>query len=204
MGRWSKGIRRRRLWRDTGSHAVMLWFAATAPPATMSSSAAFAQYGGPDKEYFGVLWVSKSLEASFPGIASNRSSVERYAHNRCLREGRGNPEYKKDCKRGVWVHNGFMAFAMDKTRAWGTGWDHTRAAASSLAKRICRKHGGTRAATSTRRLGRVTTPQISQHRVVRNNSKGTSKRVMNLGENRIEIRISRSTWFPRGPHFPHS
>jgi UDP-glucose 4-epimerase len=30
------------------------------------------------------------------------------------------------------------------------------------------------------------------------------ERVMNLGENLIEMRISRSAWFPRDPCFPHS
>jgi hypothetical protein len=30
------------------------------------------------------------------------------------------------------------------------------------------------------------------------------ERVMNLGENRIEMRIPRSTWFPRDLCFPHS
>jgi hypothetical protein len=30
------------------------------------------------------------------------------------------------------------------------------------------------------------------------------ERVMNLGENPIEMRISRSAWFPRDFRFPHS
>ena len=30
------------------------------------------------------------------------------------------------------------------------------------------------------------------------------ERVMNLGENRIEMRIPRSAWFPRDLRFPHS
>jgi hypothetical protein len=30
------------------------------------------------------------------------------------------------------------------------------------------------------------------------------ERVMNLGENRIDMRISRSAWFPRDLCFPHS
>jgi cation transport ATPase len=30
------------------------------------------------------------------------------------------------------------------------------------------------------------------------------ERVMNLGENRIDMRISRSAWFPRDLGFPHS
>jgi hypothetical protein len=33
---------------------------------------------------------------------------------------------------------------------------------------------------------------------------GYIERVMNLGENRIEMRISRSAWFPRDLCFPHS
>jgi hypothetical protein len=32
----------------------------------------------------------------------------------------------------------------------------------------------------------------------------TLERVMNLGESRIEMRISRSAWFPRDLRFPHS
>jgi hypothetical protein len=32
----------------------------------------------------------------------------------------------------------------------------------------------------------------------------TLERVMNLGENRIEMRIPRSAWFPRDLCFPHS
>jgi hypothetical protein len=30
------------------------------------------------------------------------------------------------------------------------------------------------------------------------------ERVVNLGENRIEMRISQSAWFPRNFCFPHS
>jgi hypothetical protein len=33
---------------------------------------------------------------------------------------------------------------------------------------------------------------------------GGLERVMNLGENRIEMRIPRSVWFPRDLRFPHS
>ena len=42
----------------------------------------------------------------------------------------------------------------------------------------------------------------------RNESRGAStkwlERVMNLGENRIEMRIPQSAWFPRDLRFPHS
>ena len=33
---------------------------------------------------------------------------------------------------------------------------------------------------------------------------GALERVMNLGENRIEMRIPQSAWFPRNLRFPHS
>jgi len=51
---------------------------------------------------------------------------------------------------------------------------------------------------------------MDEHRLARTLGSGrigvglALERVMNLGENRIEMRIPRSVWFPRGPRFPHS
>ena len=92
---------------------------------------------------YGALWGSASLQDSYVGHASNKSTANGHAYNRCLRAGNTNPEYRNDCSPGVWVKNGYLAFAMDvNARAWGSGWGHESGTAVGAAKKTCRNHGG--------------------------------------------------------------
>ena len=54
-------------------------------------------------------------------------------------------EFVHDCKPAVWVYNGFVAVAYEKTKekpyknlAWGSGWGETKADAKYQARSSCR------------------------------------------------------------------
>ncbi len=58
--------------------------------------------------------------------------------------------YKHDCGDEAWVHNGFVALAVDggveegtPSGSWGTGWGHTAGGARYYAVRGCQSVGGT-------------------------------------------------------------
>jgi hypothetical protein len=111
----------------------------------VASSAGASAAPRQQPETFAALWASTSLQNSYPGFATNLSDANAYAYNRCLRAGNANPEeYQDDCAPGVWVENGYMAFAMDvSANTWGTGWGHTRGRALREARNVCRQEGGT-------------------------------------------------------------
>jgi hypothetical protein len=53
--------------------------------------------------------------------------------------------FAHDCKPAVWVYNGFVALAYEKTKekpyknlAWGSGWGETKADAKYQARSSCR------------------------------------------------------------------
>jgi hypothetical protein len=108
--------------------------------AAVASGAAAA----PQNKDYGALWTSESLRDAYVGFATNKSTAIGHAHDRCLRAGNTNPEYKNDCARGVWVHNGWIAWASARDGSWGTGWGPTKQDAAYWAKKTCRKkaHGG--------------------------------------------------------------
>ena len=76
--------------------------------------------------YYGALLVSPSLQDSYWASAGTKDrAVELALHRECR-------IVATDCTPGVWVRNGYAAFAMDPARAWGTGWGHTN-------HRLCRR-----------------------------------------------------------------
>jgi hypothetical protein len=84
---------------------------------------------------YGALMVSPSLQDSYWASQSRRSWSIQGATHKCR-------EVATDCAPGVWVKNGYAAFAMDTTGAWGTGWGHTSSIAVEYAKTGCRTVGG--------------------------------------------------------------
>jgi hypothetical protein len=115
--------------------AVLLIAAATA------ASAAPAQHQGekvrPLPLYYGALYVSPSMLTSYwGGSATTQSKALTQARNTCVGMA------ANDCRRGVWVRNGFAAFARAANGAWGTGWGSTAALANEAAVATCRSGGG--------------------------------------------------------------
>jgi hypothetical protein len=90
---------------------------------------------GPSPRY-GALIVSPSLQKTYwsSSVISENWAVK-YANDKCRREA-------TDCTPGVWVKNGYAAFAMSRNGAWGTGWGHTESTAVHYAKTGCQTVGG--------------------------------------------------------------
>jgi hypothetical protein len=114
--------------------ATLLIVAATAAPA------APAQHQGvkrPPGLYYGALYVSSSTLTSYwGGSARTQSQALTQARNACARAA-------NDCRRGVWVHNGFVSFASSANGAWATAWGSTAPLAESTALTACGSVGGT-------------------------------------------------------------
>jgi hypothetical protein len=86
--------------------------------------------------YYGALLVSPSLQASYWASAGTKDrAVELALHRECR-------IVATDCTPGVWVRNGYAAFAMDPAHAWGTGWGHTEPQAVQAALTTCQTFGG--------------------------------------------------------------
>jgi serine/threonine-protein kinase len=83
----------------------------------------------------GALFVSPSLHNSYFASQSRGNWAVQAASAQCQRAA-------TDCKPGVWVLNGYAAFAMDTNGAWGTGWGHTASGAVQGAQTGCRTVGG--------------------------------------------------------------
>jgi len=84
---------------------------------------------------YGALFVSPSLQKSFFASQSQGDWAIQGASAQCR-------SAATDCKPGVWVQNGYAAFAMDKNGAWGTGWGRTESIAVQYAKTGCQSLGG--------------------------------------------------------------
>jgi hypothetical protein len=87
-------------------------------------------------KYYGALVVSPSVgPRSYWASNSSLDLAIRNATNECRR-------VATYCRAGVWVKNGYAAFAMDANGAWGTGWGSSEARAVLEAKIACQFWGG--------------------------------------------------------------
>jgi hypothetical protein len=137
------GTQGRRVGRRSRALLVVLVALVVAVAALLFVPAGSDTASAAQQKYYGALWASGSLHHSYPGFATNLSNANGYAYNRCLRAGKNHPaKYKKDCRPGVWVQNGWMAWAQDRNGKWGTGWARKKSRAVYHAKRICRNRGG--------------------------------------------------------------
>jgi len=84
---------------------------------------------------YGALMVSPSLQSSYFASQSMRDWAIQGASAKCQRAA-------TDCAPGVWVKNGYAAFVMDTTGAWGTGWGHTSSIAGQSTLRQAAKLSG--------------------------------------------------------------
>src|SRR5829696_4864087 len=115
--------------------------ASTLPALTMSSAG--AKSGGTKR--YGAMVVSPSLIAGWSGYGTCKKGAKHNALLKCQENGPRFTGFAHDCRPAVWVHNGFMAVAYEKTRekpykklAWGSGWGETKADAELQARRSCR------------------------------------------------------------------
>jgi hypothetical protein len=108
---------------------------------TVSSAGAKS---GETKRY-GAMVASPSLIGSWSGYGTSKKTAKQEALLKCRENGPRFSGFADDCKPAVWVYNGFMAVAYEKTRekpyknlAWGSGWGETKADAEYQARRSCR------------------------------------------------------------------
>jgi Domain of unknown function (DUF4189) len=103
------------------------------------ASAAPGTGGGPNKPRlsYGALVVSPSPgpRTFWHSTTTSQDSAVRFATSKC----RSAATY---CRAGVWVKNGYAAFALDANGAWGTGWGASEARAVLEAKISCQFWGG--------------------------------------------------------------
>ena len=115
--------------------------ASTLVALTVSSAGAKS---GVTKRY-GAMVASPSLIASWSGYGTTKKKAKHNALSKCEQNGPRFTGFANDCKPAVWVYNGFMAVAYEKTKekpyknlAWGSGWGETKADAKYQARRSCR------------------------------------------------------------------
>lgn len=93
------------------------------------------QLGPRTEGIYGAMWVSPSLGDSYFASARDLSTAIEEASFEC-------EQAATDCTPGVWVKNGYAAFAMDVTGAWGTGWGKYGSSANTAAVEACEANGG--------------------------------------------------------------
>ena len=76
--------------------------AATAAPASAAPQA------GRDKDYLAVIF-SPSMARAFTAISASKVLAEGRAYNKCLKAGKTDKQYRRDCTHGVWVRYGYAA-----------------------------------------------------------------------------------------------
>src|SRR5829696_5945467 len=120
--------------------AAML-VASTLVALTMSSAGANS---GVTKRY-GAMVASPSLIGSWSGYGDSKKEAKHDALLKCRENAPRFTGFAHDCKPAVWVYNGFMAVAYEKSTekphkklAWGSGWGETKADAEYQARSSCR------------------------------------------------------------------
>jgi Domain of unknown function (DUF4189) len=115
--------------------------ASTLVAITMSSAGANS---GVTKRY-GAMVANPSLIGSWSGYGTSKKGAKHEALLKCRQNGPRFSGFAHDCKRAVWVYNGWVAVAYEKTTekpyknlAWGSGWGETKAGAEYQARRSCR------------------------------------------------------------------
>ena len=115
--------------------------ASTLLALTMSSAGAKS---GVSKRY-GAMVASPSLIGSWSGYGDSKKGAKHDALLKCQQNGPHFSGFADDCRPAVWVYNGWVALAYEKTKekpyknlAWGSGWGETKADAKYQARKSCR------------------------------------------------------------------
>jgi hypothetical protein len=89
--------------------------------------------------------VSPSLIEGWSGYGTSKKGAKHNALLKCRENAPRFSGFAHDCKPAVWVYNGFMAVAYEKTTekpykklAWGSGWGESKADAEYQARGSCR------------------------------------------------------------------
>ena len=119
--------------------AVLL--ASTLVAVTMSSTGADSEVA----KRYGAMVASPSLIGSWSGYGTSKKGAKHAALSKCRQNAPRFRGFAHDCRPAVWVYNGFVAVAYEKTKekpyknlAWGSGWGETKADAKYQARRSCR------------------------------------------------------------------
>jgi hypothetical protein len=109
----------------------------------LTMSSAGAKSGGTKR--YGAMVASPSLIGSWSGYGTSKKTAKHNALLKCQENGPRFSGLADDCTSAVWVYNGFMAVAYEKTKekpyknlAWGSGWGESKADAKYQARRSCR------------------------------------------------------------------
>jgi Domain of unknown function (DUF4189) len=94
---------------------------------------------------YGAMVASPSLIGSWSGYGTSKKGAKHAALLKCRQNAPRFRGFAHDCRPAVWVYNGWVALAYEKTKekpykilAWGSGWGETKADAKYQARRSCR------------------------------------------------------------------
>ena len=104
---------------------VAVLVASTLLALTMSSAAANSAM----TKRYGAMVASPSLIASWSGYGTTKKTAKHNALLKCQQNGPRFRGFANDCKPAVWVYNGWVALAYEKSTekpykdlGWGSGW----------------------------------------------------------------------------------
>jgi hypothetical protein len=93
----------------------------------------------------GAIAAVPSLVRGVDGYGTTLREAKRAAIKECRQVGSQRRKYAGDCQGAVWVRNGWMAIAFERSvekpnskLAWGSGWGHRKKSAKYQARNVCR------------------------------------------------------------------
>jgi hypothetical protein len=101
---------------------------------------------GTSKRY-GAIAAVPSLVRGVDGYGATLKQAKNAAIEECRQFASQWRKYAGDCQGAVWVRNGWIAIAFERTveqpysdLAWGSGWGHTKDGAKYQARNVCRRY----------------------------------------------------------------
>ena len=101
---------------------------------------------GVSKRY-GAIAAVPSLVRGVDGYGATLRQAKRAAIKECRQFASHRRKYAGDCQGAVWVRNGWIAIAFERTveqphseLGWGSGWGHSKDSAKYQARKVCRRY----------------------------------------------------------------
>jgi hypothetical protein len=98
-------------------------------------------------QHYAAIAVSPSTVSQWFGYGNNKYRAKQNAYVHCQRSAQQFNGYTGDCQGAVWVRNGWVAAAYEKTKeepykklSWGSGWGPNKGDAMYQARRTCRHY----------------------------------------------------------------
>jgi Domain of unknown function (DUF4189) len=95
----------------------------------------------------GAIAAVPSLVSGVDGYGATLKQAKSAAIEECRKFASHRRKYAGDCQGAVWVRNGWIAIAFERTveqpyrdLAWGSGWGHTKDSAKYQARTVCRQY----------------------------------------------------------------